>query len=86
MKIPLTCLKISKKISKAGKEYNIGLFGITVGPFQKKFRFFLPEKLVADILEGKKYEVELYLDSDNFFTPKVEIKALTSIEERDLVN
>ncbi len=63
IKINCEILKIMRKTSKEGKPYNQVLLGL---PGYEKASFFLPERLVPDCIEGKKFDVEFSLTFKNW--------------------
>jgi len=72
MKINCRVISVSKRISKAGKEY----VSVTLGfPGYEKSSFFLDERLVPDFVEGKDVLVEFELTFKNF-RPDLKIKGV----------
>jgi len=72
MKINCRVISVSKRISKAGKEY----VSVTLGfPGFEKCSFFLDERLVPDFVEGKDVLVEFDLTFKNF-KPDLKIKGV----------
>jgi len=72
MKINCRVISVSKRISKAGKEY----VSVTLGfPGFEKCSFFLDERLLPDFVEGKDLLVEFDLTFKNF-KPDLKIKGI----------
>lgn len=66
-------LKVSQKISKAGKQYNQVILGLP-GQYEK-ISMFLPEALIPDFVEGKRLEVEFEVTFRNW-RPDLRIKGV----------
>ena len=72
MKINCRVISVSKRVSKAGREY----VSVTLGfPGYEKSSFFLDERLVPDFVEGKDVLVEFDLTFKNF-KPDLKIKGV----------
>lgn len=56
-------LKVSKKVSKAGRDYNQVILGM---PGYEKMSCFLDERLVPDFVEGKTLQVNFDLTIRNW--------------------
>jgi hypothetical protein len=72
-KAEVQVLKVMKKESKKGKPYNKVILGFP-GLFEK-CGLFLPEELVPDILEGKRYILRFGIRFNNW-QPDVFIKGI----------
>lgn len=66
-------LKVSKKVSKAGNEYNQVILGV-LGKYEK-ISMYLPDELVPDFVEGKTLIVEFEVNFMNW-RPYIRIKGV----------